>query len=583
MLLGSRKIFFLDKLPRDIATLIATNLCNGKLSSDALSLAQASFAQRLAVREALSSSLRLTGNNKETSSNPEETGDDEGFEVSPQGSGQDARRISSLTSPLTDLFPTQLNAEQPVCCDQWLELFGHRMKHVELHDVDSANFLHRLQYCVASTVLQSLEIHTNKHITTTADVIRASVMRPLKKVELVMRCNESQLGRNWWLKKRVEKAIVRMVERVTINDLRLTCIESRKHECVLHDATFFDMLGEAVQRSGYTLKSVSVEAAMYDHDLKEMLESFCRVPTKRTYSVFAEEGCSLPRELTSILRKFDAVHIFCDSSELEFVTEVGDKVTILELNARYPSELDEGLSRLKHCTRLEELDIDLDQSEELSWSEHGLLQAVRMQHDLRALNIAWPCLTTTNVMRVLEGEGYHEAQPGLLLELVRSVPNLQELGLFGTRIAIEEWEEILKFLGDRLRVVGAGLIDQTECVMERLEDLLWLVWKHNKGIEEFYVEGPNEVVVDNMTDQEVWECVERMERIEVLRERINRRKPAIQMEEVERLVEGLEMTERLAEKMRGVKEGGGDATKNVWTDKWRTRQIRTGIVGPKED
>lgn len=182
------------------------------------------------------------------------------------------------------------------------------------------------------------------------------------------------------------------------------------------------------------------------------------------------------------------------------------------------------LEKLAVCEWLEKVGIMLK-----SGAERGLVRLVSLLKSLRVLRVCWG--------------GYAEVERGSILDSVRMGKRLEDIGLGGVRLELEEIDHILQTVGKRLRRFQTVVWGQKESPWVRVEAMIrgcieWTSELRQLEVEEFDVhEGSFTGLREGMRmdDADKWK-----RRMRVLLKLLQRQAPHLDMRCVGMFVEEMQ-------------------------------------------
>lgn len=187
--------------------------------------------------------------------------------------------------------------------------------------------------------------------------------------------------------------------------------------------------------------------------------------------------------------------------------EFGSAVTEIVANTELGDNrfTNEQLSLLPMHTRLRKLHADIPRG-----GEEIIEKVVHKTPELQSLGLWWgryPCRGSHGYARA-----YPDASPGVLLRIVRAMPQLSELRLGQVRIPLSEVTAIMSSGGPRLRALEMPILQQEESPCIRLEHLLCTSALHNRALRTLYVTAAP-LSIRNSEPSEEWQAKsERLDR-----------------------------------------------------------------------
>lgn len=224
---------------------------------------------------------------------------------------------------------------------------------------------------------------------------------------------------------------------------------------------------DALAKSCPALKKLDVRCyCRRSFPMVKVLESFSELKEVTLSTELSDDALPVLRRLESVKLNgtvFDAA---------TFATRIGTAVTHVEANDAHTLS-NESVLQLKECYRIEYL---------------GLKVSPETEQSVASLVASLPRLRALYMQRQLDDYRYRQVEEGFILDIVRSAPQLEELGVAAVKISLEELKNVLQHLGSRLRKLSISVSDQDEPAHARLVSLFQLIATYNRSVENLAVD-----------------------------------------------------------------------------------------------
>lgn len=206
----------------------------------------------------------------------------------------------------------------------------------------------------------------------------------------------------------------------------------------------------------------------------------------------------IQKSTVPFLRRLDSVQVYdvCHQHyALENALVVGNSVTEISSWACFDGDAIFSLACFPRLTVLR-----CSVSEEAAYVFAGVADTLTA---LQVLDLRWH--TVTEIKRHDNAIPLADAESGVLLNVVQTLPNLIELHLTCVRISLSELCGVLQRIGPRLEKFGTDISGQEERPMDRLERLLHCASQNNRSLRRLHI-APNglQCIRDGLSGNQVY-------------------------------------------------------------------------------